>query len=419
MKILLSNLFFLLSYIFTKNSNITLDIFKQDNRYYTTIGLGTPVQNFTVLITTKDLYSTIPIFSNFENRLIYNNNDSETFSTNLIFEYQNHISGELSYDTLLIENNTIQEYGFLYTQKDVPKISLARENFSKEDFNLLDMLRSDNLIHNKKLLLYGDKLYIDQEIINTEEFANNTFCNLFAVDEVFSTKWACNLSHLYYGNEIENFANSFAINEKAVFDIGEKYVILPKAISGVNTWGFIYNYIFDAKSESHECIEEDIHNYTHIKCKSDLDELEFLKQINYKPLYFIFNGYGYPLNPPFEKFENTYTFNIILSPDHEYIIGNSLLNNFKSLYLNEEEMKVRFYDYKTILNATEFTRDILEEPEISFFIFSIVCVVLLLLLIISIPYIMYRQRQRTMMEKMYYDIVVFRKLNDITREVAK
>jgi hypothetical protein len=411
------------------NQFVSLTTFKVNDKFYLNISLGTPPQNFTALITTNDYYSIIPVNSTKDQSKIYNNKESSTFKTNQIYDYEHYTSGELSYDTLILENDIkINHYGFLLTDNYKPRLSLARGTIkkNKEDFSLIGKLEAGGYITNKNVLIYNDKIYLGAKEMpfNDMNALYQSNCNLFKYDEIYMTRWACNLSHIIYGNDVESFSNNITMGYKAVFDIGKSRIVLPdKAINGKKPWEIIYNSVFEPSSDGHLCTEDVVANYTYIKCQSDLNEEEFIKKIVYKPIYFIFNGYGYTLTKPFTVKDKIYTFNIKWSKDQdEYIIGNSILNNFNAIAFNQTEGKIQFYGNKfnSILNLTQYTQDVdeAEHETVSFFVLSLICVIVLLLLILFIPYFMYRHRKKAMLERLQYDII-YKKLNDITRECAK
>jgi len=101
-----------------------------------------------------------------------------------------------------------------------------------------------------------------------------------------------------------------------------------------------------------------------------------------------------------------------------WVLGNLFMKKFDSISFDSDSNRILFSGGSTT-NLTEFTHDINEiEPIFSFFLLSIIFVVILIIIVLLVPYILYRQKRKAQMEKLQYD-VIYKKMDDISKELTK
>jgi hypothetical protein len=164
----------------------------------------------------------------------------------------------------------------------------------------------------------------------------------------------------------------------------------PKDIQGMslNINGHAHN-LTDLFVEVEELIENDA-NKNGIKQKIYNFQISFYQIINPNPD---------------EKNEGS-------SENYYWILGIKFIYHLAAIGFDEEDKKIFFFHK----NVHDIIND--EESLLSFFVLSLLCVILLIIIAFLVPYILYRRSRRAMMEKLQYEII-YKKMNDITREYAK
>ena len=126
-----------------------------------------------------------------------------------------------------------------------------------------------------------------------------------------------------------------------------------------------------------------------------------------KQIFFNFEISFYKILNPYAIDENEGS-----SPNSHWIVGKKFLNQLAAIAFDEEDKKIFFF-HKNLEDTLNN-----EESLLSFFVLSLICVIILIIIAFLVPYILYRRSKRAMMEKLQYEII-YKKMNDITREYAK
>jgi hypothetical protein len=343
--------------------------------------------------------------------------------------------------------------------------------------NFMIVRKSDKNTYNisEPFIIFGDynyyknNLYSDSQVVNKVTLVSNVthYCNLFQYDQKLSQLWACNISHinlLPINNQV-NIENNFEQLNMKLQD--KSYVILDSAIDetlipddsklfyyknstneenqtissleSMNIIEYFSNFIL----ENNNCKLTRLENYLNSQktlqtfiCKTTPSNNlpDFVKNFNLKEFVVVLNGYGYVMKieelfkkyySEAEKSSDYYIFNIMFytsvsSENSFWYLGNLFIKKFKEIGFSKSENKIEFYGADNLIyNFTQYTKDLIEvEPIVSFFLLSVICVIILILIVLLVPYVIYRQRKRAMMEKLQYD-VIYKKMDDITKELGR
>jgi hypothetical protein len=251
----------------------------------------------------------------------------------------------------------------------------------------------------------------------------NCSMNNFIIPRV----WNCRISHILFDSDIDNFNKSLEFVHSAVIDSSIDYIVAPNKKLNIDN-NDIYLAELLIKNSSSYCNFNTtyIESLTFIECifenNVEINKINTFTKIN--PMNIIINGYAYPINPEYHlidsnKTHSIYFYNIIFSniKNNLWSLGTPFLSNFKGILFDDNENKIEFYGNK-FYNFTQFANDELFDykPIISFFTVSVVLVIIVILLVLAIPYYLYRQRRRMMMEKLQYE-VIYKKMDDISKEI--
>lgn len=323
------------------------------------ISLGTPPQTFPVHIDTTTSISWVPstFCTNCNSTIRFNESQSSSVKgTNKSVEIDHQdgdVKGKAYFDTLSLENLTVQDFGFVLVNKldkhfrdhQGGRLGMGYRNLYGSRFSLLDILKKSNKISKKvfSISFSGNnkgKMNIgDFPTGHSMDSSAYSYCNLTStedIDDDFRESWACQLSHIFLG-PAENFTNAYEINGKAIFDSAYGYISLPRNFFDV----FKTNYI---EKIGANCTETNYKDYVTMTC--DLGK----KKLNEMPKFqFVLGGYAYSVyyDDLFSKEEedsNLYTSKIRFDKKNDYVwvLGQPFLKQYTTVF-NADEDHVGFF----------------------------------------------------------------------------
>jgi hypothetical protein len=461
-------------------SVLIFPIIRKEGKYFINMAVGSALQNITMMIDIAAPQSLIyanrinPLSNATE--LVYDVNLSNSYLSNSSnssidkFYYSGNdrsaTNGTISLDDfrlLDINSNTtfITGYRFILNQDDINLrnadgvLTLASvrniKNSPDADISLLNRLSLDKNTNNSFILINNDEteqdsylafgdlevikenpLFINLNNINLSDTFDVSSCDVIQNNTYLTSLWSCSLSGVSFKFEdkTEVDATSLTANRYVILDTSIDNILVPTqatiVVIGNDKPVLLIDYLLSNFEAAAGCkiLHNSQINYSFTDTYYDsMLSFKFIEcseePENIQEIGLSINGISYKIDDLFSEIDyvdasgnstTVYIFDILFyhtwkdntlindANNSYWILGNNFLNSFNAIAFDEKNKKIFFFP-----DNSESSR-----PNQGS----------LIVLVFLVPYIIYRRRRKVMMEKLQYEII-YKKMNEISRDYSK
>lgn len=339
---------------------------------------------------------------------------------------KNSASADISLlNRMSLHKNTKQSFVLINNEETVQDSYIA--------FGDLELVKENPLFLNLNNIDLSDTFYVS----SCDVIQNNTY---------LTSLWSCSLSGVYFEfeDESEVDATSSAINTYVILDTSIDNILVPTqatiVVSDSDKPILLIDYILKNLEITAGCKIQNSTQTNYSFSDTYYDSMLRFKYIecseepgNIEEMGLNINGIDYEIDNLFSEIDyvdasgnnkTVYIFDILFyltwkdnsvinDPNNSYwIIGNNFLNSFNAVAFVSDDKKIFFFvDHSEGPNPHQGSL-------MSFFFLSLFCVIILIALVFLVPYLIYRRRRKVMMEKLQYEII-YKKMNEISRDYSK